>query len=83
MIIKDISDGTGDKIKDQLPLEDTEDAILVIIDKDKWEIRVYYEGSPATLVAIDSIMKSATDMFKEQVKISDDESTEEDKGLIN
>jgi hypothetical protein len=80
LTVKDISDGTGDKIKDQLPLEDNEDAILVVVDKEKWEIRVYYEGSPATLVAIDSIMKSATEMFKEQIKLEDQEV---DEGLVN
>jgi hypothetical protein len=80
LTVKDISDGTGDKIKDQLPLEDNEDAILVVVDKEKWEIRVYYEGSPATLVAIDSIMKSATEMFKDQIKLEDQEV---DEGLVN
>ena len=56
------SEGNGGKIADALPLQNHEDGILIVVDRDKWQMRLYYEGSAETAQLISLVLEAAKDM---------------------
>lgn len=78
MITRDDVEG---RLLKELPLREDEDGILVIVDRVKGVIRVFYEGSEITLAMIEMIMNTAKDMFKQQIDDQDEEEKKEEKDL--
>lgn len=62
--MKKYTDDVNGRLLKELPLKENEDGVLVVIDREKWEIRVFYEGNQTTLDAIDGLLETAKEMFR-------------------
>lgn len=74
-MIKYDDEAEGRLIK-ELPLKDSEDGVLIIIDRANWQIKVFYEGSVNTLNMLDGFLDTAKEMFREK---KEDQVLEEEK----
>ena len=67
------------KLGSALPLNDYQDGFLIVVDRENWQIRVYYEGSAATLEESLIVLDLAKDMMVKKYGVGRGGLTEEEK----
>ena len=53
-------------LQDVFPLSDSEDGLLIVLDRDSWTLRIYYEGIERPPEDVAAIIDTAKKMYLEE-----------------